>query len=102
MKAKNETIPVSTTEDEEADLWSSPAGRALVKKNAAKSAAQKRLQGPPLVSTLNKSSSVQIALRLPESDLAVARRIAAHKAIGYQTLLKMLVHEGLEREAQRR
>lgn len=29
-------------------------------------------------------------------------QIAGRKGIGYQTLLKMLVHEGLQREARRR
>lgn len=49
-----------------------------------------------------KKSSVQIALRLPDTDLAQARKIAERKGIGYQTLLKMLVREGLLREARRR
>ena len=44
---------------------------------------------------------LQIALRLPAPDLAKARKIAGHKGIGYQTLLKMQVHEGLQREARR-
>ena len=47
---------------------------------------------------LGRASSVQIALRLPAPDLAKAREIAERKGIGYQTLLKMLVHEGLRRE----
>jgi hypothetical protein len=102
MKGKQTTIPVFKTESEAADWWSSSAGRAFVKKNSAASTAdQKPPKGSPLVSSLNKSSSVQIALRLPETDLAAARMIATRKGIGYQTLLKMLVHEGLEREAQR-
>ena len=50
-----------------------------------------------LVSKLVEAKSVQIALRLPSPDLAKAREIAARKGIGYQTLLKMLVHEGLQR-----
>ena len=50
---------------------------------------------------LNKKSSVQIAIRLPEADLAQARKIAGRKDIGYQTLLKMFVHEGLARESAR-
>ena len=102
MKAKQTTIPVFKTKSEEADWWAGPAGRAFIKKTSAASVAdQKRPNGSSLVSSLNKSSSVQIALRLPETDLAVARRIATRKGIGYQTLLKMLVHEGLERETQR-
>lgn len=43
----------------------------------------------------------RIALRLPAPDLAHARELAERKGIGYQTLLKMLVHEGLRREARR-
>ena len=50
---------------------------------------------------LNRTSSVQIALRLPAPDVAKAREIAGRKGIGYQTLLKMLVHEGLRLEARR-
>lgn len=55
----------------------------------------------PEVAMLNQKRSVQIAIRLPEADLAQARKIAERKGIGYQTLLKMLVHEGLAREAAR-
>ncbi len=55
-----------------------------------------------LVARLNNGGSVQIALRLAEEDLPEARRIATRKGIGCQTLLKMLLHEGLQREAQRR
>jgi predicted DNA binding CopG/RHH family protein len=55
-------------------------------------------KGSPLVTNLSRSSSVQIALRLPAPDLAKAREIAERKGIGYQTLLKMLVHEGLRRQ----
>jgi len=44
---------------------------------------------------------VQIAIRLPAADLAQAREIAERKGIGYQTFLKMLVREGLVREARR-
>ncbi len=43
---------------------------------------------------------MQIALRLPVSDIELARKIADRKGIGYQTLLKMFVHEGLAREAR--
>lgn len=53
------------------------------------------------MTNLNRASSVQIALRLPAPDLAKAREIAGRKGIGYQTLLKMLVHEGLRRDSRR-
>ncbi|HEV3279175.1 MAG TPA: hypothetical protein VG860_20465 [Terriglobia bacterium] len=65
-----------------------------------------RLKGTPvrasrLVTQLNEKKSVQIAIRLPGADLTRAREIAERKGIGYQTLLKMLVHEGLARESRR-
>jgi predicted DNA binding CopG/RHH family protein len=47
------------------------------------------------------ASSVQIALRLPSPDLAKAREIAERKGIGYQTLRKMIVHEGLQRASRK-
>ena len=57
--------------------------------------------GSRLVAQLSRPTTVQIALRLPEPDVTKARAIATRKGIGYQTLLKMLVHEGLRREARR-
>ena len=47
---------------------------------------------------LASSQSVQITLRLLSLDIAKAREVAERKGIGYQTLLKMIVHEGLLRE----
>jgi hypothetical protein len=93
--------PKFTSEDEEAKWWASSAGRAFLKRH---SSAQNggRKTGSVLVNKLNRASSVQIALRLPAPDLAAAREIAEQKGIGYQTLLKMLVHEGLRREGRRR
>ena len=102
MKTKTARMPVFKNENDEADWWASAEGRGFVKQKSAELAAQgKKPKGSILVAQLNKAASVQIALRLPESDLAEARKIAARKGIGYQTLLKMLLHEGLQREARR-
>ena len=99
---KNTQIPKFKSEDEEADWWASPAGRLFVKQKSPEGPSKaKKTRGSDLVTALNKRSSVQIAIRLPEADLARARKIADRKGIGYQTLLKMLVHEGLGREARR-
>jgi predicted DNA binding CopG/RHH family protein len=85
--------PNFKSEDEEATWWASTAGRQFLKHQNKK--------GSALVASLSRTSSVQIALRLPAPDVAKAREIAGRKGIGYQTLLKMLVHEGLRREARR-
>jgi predicted DNA binding CopG/RHH family protein len=93
-------VPKFTNENQEAKWWASPDGREFLKRQSSDSAARKQ-KGSPLVGKLGKANSVQIALRLPEPDIAKAREIAGRKGIGYQTLLKMLVHEGLQREARR-
>ncbi|HEY8057039.1 MAG TPA: hypothetical protein VIE13_14130 [Terriglobales bacterium] len=39
-------------------------------------------------------------IRLPEVTIAKARGLAARKGLRYQTYLKMLIHEGINREDQ--
>jgi predicted DNA binding CopG/RHH family protein len=92
--------PRFKNEDQEARWWASAEGREFLKRQSAAST-PKRQKGSNLVADLNRASSIQIALRLPAPDLAKAREIAGRKGIGYQTLLKMLVHEGLRRESRR-
>ena len=102
MKEKSIEMPVFANEEEEATWWASRQGREFLKRKSAgpprKGSAPK---GSRLVGQLNRTTSVQIALRLPEPDVTKARELATRKGIGYQTLLKMLLHEGLRREARR-
>jgi hypothetical protein len=109
-------VPKFRTEDEEATWWASQEGREFVKRKSATGPSKKQ-KGSSLVPGLSRANSVQIALkrlpdrvpvahlrrqwRLPALDLAKAREIAERKGIVYQTLLKMLVHEGLRWEARR-
>ncbi len=73
----------------------------MKRKAAAAQSAGNKARGSSLIAKMNRKSSVQIAIRLPQADLAQARKLAERKGLGYQTLLKMLVHEGLAREARR-
>jgi len=103
MKKKTIELPTFVDEEEEAIWWASRQGREFLKQRSA--GPQKKGSAPKesrLVGQLDRTPSVQIALRLPEPDVARARELATRKGIGYQTLLKMLVHEGLRREARRR
>jgi len=95
-KVKKSVMPKFKSERDEAKWWASTAGRTFLKGQSAVRS-PKGSEGSKLVSMLAGTTSVQIALRLPALDLAKAREIAARKGIGYQTLLKMLVHEGLQR-----
>jgi predicted DNA binding CopG/RHH family protein len=99
---KPAAMPKFKNESEEADWWASPAGRTYLQKKAKEAKAKGvKFVGSPLVARLNEKSTTQIAIRLPGADIERARKIAERKGIGYQTLLKMIVHEGLEREARR-
>jgi predicted DNA binding CopG/RHH family protein len=102
MTRKLIAMPKFANESEEADWWASRDGREYVKQKSAEMR-QKGVKpkGSRLIAQMNRAASVQIALRLPEPDVTKAREIATRKGIGYQTLLKMLVHEGLRREARR-
>lgn len=93
------SAPKFSSEHEEAKWWASSEGRKFLKAQPALQA-RKAPSGSKLVAKLGKVNSVQIALRLPSPDLAKAREIAERKGIGYQTLLKMIVHEGLQRAAR--
>jgi predicted DNA binding CopG/RHH family protein len=100
MKKRIE-IPMFKSESQEADWWASRAGRDYVKQRSTEGQSKGVKPAGSRLLTQVKKSSVQIAIRLSEGDLDQARKIAGRKGIGYQTLLKMLVHEGLRREARR-
>jgi len=98
---KSIQMPKFKNESDEADWWASREGRAYVKRQStAASSKGAKATGSHLIDRIAKKSSIQIALRLPQGDLKRARKIATRKGIGYQTLIKMLVHEGLQREAK--
>lgn len=98
-KATMEQVPKFANEQEESDWRASGEGRKILKAQPARRK-PKVPGGSKLVAKIAKANSVQIALRLPSPDLAKAREIAERRGIGYQTLLKMIVHEGLQRAAR--
>lgn len=54
---------------------------------------------PPRDEARRKGRTEQIAIRLSVDDLERARAIAERKGLPYQTMLKGVIHEWLEREA---
>lgn len=41
-----------------------------------------------------------ISVRLPVTDIERARKLAGKRGVGYQTLIKTLLHEALKRESK--
>jgi predicted DNA binding CopG/RHH family protein len=94
MPKKRLIVPKFTSEAEDAK-WHHRNRRAL------ESAMEQRiLEGSTLTlqQAAARAKTRPVTLRLPATDIDMARAIAAQKGIGYQTYVKMLLHEALRRE----
>ena len=92
------------TDAEEAAWFERNQGRLLkLFEQAAKEGAL-RVGGRSIGISISKQTgalvrprSQKVMLRMPVDDLERARRLAARKGVGYQTYIKMIVREGLDR-----
>jgi len=88
MPAKQIAIPAFRTEAAEAKWWDShPEAATEIMKRALKSGTARR--SAPLKT---------VTMRLPVVDLETAQDLAHRKGLPYQTYIKMLLHEALEKE----
>ena len=91
MPAKQITIPKFRSEAEEAEWWDShPELATEIMKRAIKSGKARR--AVPLKT---------VTMRLPVPDIKAAQDLALQKGLPYQTYIKMLLHEALERERRK-
>ena len=88
MPTKQITIPKFSTEAEEAGWWDKhPDAATDIMKRALKAGRAKR--AVPLKT---------VTMRLPVPDIKVAQDLAHQKGLPYQTYIKMLLHEALQKE----
>ena len=86
------------SEKEEADWWDRNRDRiSRDLAEAAKSGDLRVLNKQTLLARLAANKQRVISIRLPEGDLALARRQAERKRLPYQTYIKSLLHEALRR-----
>jgi predicted DNA binding CopG/RHH family protein len=93
------------TETEEAEWWAENQEFIADQFEEAKGSAQLGKGTVARLAHKRAGASPTITIRLPESDIARARTLAAEKGLRYQTYLKMLLHQALnseERRARRR
>ena len=88
MPRKQIIIPKFKTEAEEAAWWDSHPEVATELMSRAMSAGRARRTVPLKT----------VTMRLPVSDIRTAQDLAGKKGLPYQTYIKMLLHEALERE----
>jgi len=105
-KQPQRVIPVFATEAEEAQWWYRNRklhGKQLlaaVKNGEARVLTKDKLQAR--IAASKKTPAPVVALRIPEADLALARKQAERKGLPYQTYIKSLLHETLSAREKRK
>jgi predicted DNA binding CopG/RHH family protein len=87
-------IPVFKNEDEEAD-WLYAHRKQIERELRTLEKSGKGLTVQEILAEQSKTQA--ISLRLPVADIERAKQRATAKGIGYQTLIRMLLHEALHR-----
>ena len=89
--------PKFKNEAEEAAWWDSHSDQILKEFERAygRKAVERMLREKPAAA--KRAPTRPITLRLPVADVARAQRLAARKGLGYQTLVKTLLREALDR-----
>ena len=106
-KQTKRIVPAFATEAEEADWWYKNRevhGRELlaaVRSGEAQILTREKLLAR-IVASKKKTPAPVVALRIPEADLALARRQAEQKGLPYQTYIKSLLHETLAEREKRK
>jgi hypothetical protein len=92
-----------------ADWYASPAGRKHVERvmdegmrngtAVVVDGSKVKINNATVEALLQKARDKMtraVSLRLPQRDLDAAKRLATKRGIGYQTVLKEIIHQGLQ------
>ena len=92
MKRKR-VVPTFKSESEEAEWWYK--NRARLDKDLVEAKKLKRLDTATLKARLAASKSRVVSIRLPVTDIELARQQATQKGLPYQTYIKSVLHQAL-------
>lgn len=97
---KKLVVPKFRTEAEEAEWWDQ--NRKLVSQQFVAAGKRGELKRVTVEQLRERLAARPVTIRLPEADLALARKQAERKGLPYQTYIRSLLHETLAaREAKR-
>jgi len=100
-KADRPKVPHFKSEAEEARWWDEHKPMVETSlRDAMRDGTAQQQTAQRLVREARESKNITI--RMPLRDIERARSLAERKGIGYQTYMKMLLHEALEREENRK
>ena len=111
MPRKSAELTKSKSETEEVDWYASPEGRrrtqreferALKNGTLIRSGGARMPRTDPkvlerLLEQAKASATRPVSIRVPVADIELAKSIASKRGIGYQTVLKQAMREGLRR-----
>src|SRR5512146_1822695 len=114
MPRKSTEMPVFKSEAEEADWYATPSGRRHTQREFERAIRagtlimnQKGLNIPrtepkalaALLTRAKEKATQAISLRVPVIDIETAKRIAVKRGVGYQTVLKEAIRDGLRKRS---
>ena len=111
MARKSSDVGQFKSEAEEADWYATPEGRRQTQREFTRALREGTLSPSAglkitrtdakvvrqLMEQAKKSASRAISIRIPVVDLERAKRIAMDTGVGYQTVLKKAIREGLKK-----
>ena len=106
MNKNKRIVPAFATEAEEAEWWYKNRNihgkqlLAAVKSGEAQILTKEKLL--ERIAASKKKPAPVVALRIPATDLALARKQAEEKGLPYQTYIKSLLHETLAQRERRK
>ncbi len=110
MAGKSSRVPGFKSEQEEADWYASPEGRRQTQREFERALREGTLRRSPgmraaktdpkvleeVMRQAKENATRAISIRVPISDLERAKQIADKTGVGYQTVLKQAIREGLK------
>jgi hypothetical protein len=111
MPGKSTKVHKLKSEAAEAEWYATPEGRRQTQREFARALRTGTLSRSPglkaartdprileqLMEQAKESATRAISLRVPIADLERAKQIAEKTGVGYQTVLKQAIHEGLRK-----
>ncbi|MGO9255517.1 MAG: hypothetical protein ACLQU1_04345 [Bryobacteraceae bacterium] len=101
MPRKKLVIPPFKSEGEEAAWWEEHRAAVEADLRAAMREGKTVSLQDVLAQARRKKELLPVTIRLASEDIATARQLADGKGIGYQTYIKLLLHDALQKEAGR-
>jgi predicted DNA binding CopG/RHH family protein len=105
-KQSKRIVPAFATEADEAEWWYKNREvhgkelRTAVKNGEAQVLTKDKLL--ERIAASKKTSAPVVSLRIPEADLALARKQAEQQGLPYQTYIKSLLHQTLTEREKRK